>query len=203
MDHYVTGSVIRTLRERQGMTQAELAERVRVSDKAVSKWETGRGFPDVSLLEPLGQALHVSVPELLCGQAVVNGNRASNMLKSCFHVCPVCGNVLFSRGEAVISCCGIRLPALEAEEPDPLHEADVKSVEDEFFVTLNHPMDKSHFLSFMAYMTGDRCEIRVLYPEGSAGSRFFWRGSGWLYVFCNQHGLFRQKILRPADRRRQ
>ena len=79
----------------------------------------------------------------------------------------------------------------------------MKSVEDEFFVTLNHPMDKSHFLSFMAYMTGDRCEIRVLYPEGSAGSRFFWRGSGWLYVFCNQHGLFRQKILRPADRRRQ
>ena len=81
MDHYVTGATIKALREKQRMTQAELAEKLCVSDKAVSKWENGRGFPDVSLLEPLGKALHISVAELLCGQAVVNTNRASNMLK--------------------------------------------------------------------------------------------------------------------------
>ena len=75
MDHYVTGATIRTLREKLGMTQAELAEQLCVSDKAVSKWETGRGFPDVSLLEPIGKALHISVPELLCGQTVINRNR--------------------------------------------------------------------------------------------------------------------------------
>ena len=97
MDHYVTGGAIRALREKQGMTQAELAEQLCVSDKTVSKWETGRGFPDVSLLEPLGKALHISVPELLCGQAVVNTNRSANMLKSCFFACPVCGNVVFAR----------------------------------------------------------------------------------------------------------
>ena len=116
MDHYVTGAAIRALREKQGMTQAELAEKLCVSDKAVSKWETGRGFPDVSLLEPLGKALRISIPELLCGQAIVNGNRSANMLKSRFYVCPVCGNVIFARGETMISCCGIRLPALEAEK---------------------------------------------------------------------------------------
>ena len=196
MDHYVTGAVIRALREKLGMTQAELAEKLCVSDKAVSKWETGRGFPDVSLLEPLGRALHISVPELLCGQAVRNMNRSSNMRKSRFHVCPVCGNVIFARGDAVISCCGIQLPALEAEEPDPAHRMNVQKSEDEILVTANHSMSKDHYLSFTAYMTADRCEIRALYPEGSADTRFFFRGDGWLFCCCNQHGLFRQRLDR-------
>ena len=193
MNHYVTGGVIRTLREKQGMTQAELAEKLCVSDKAVSKWETGRGFPDVSLLEPLGRALHISVPELLCGRTITNGNRGSNMLKSMFYVCPVCGNVIFARGDALISCCGIQLPALEAEEPDPPHGMDIRSVEDEIFVSAEHPMSKEHYLSFIAYMTADCCEIKALYPEENAETRFFYRGQGWLYAFCNQHGLFRQR----------
>ena len=196
MDHYVTGATIRTLREKYRMTQAELAERLCVSDKTVSKWETGRGFPDVSLLEPLSKALHISVPELLCGQEVVNANRASNMLKSRFYTCPVCGNVIFARGEAVISCCGIRLPALEAEEADPAHRLEAEKAEDEIYITSEHPMSKEHHLAFIAYMTADRCEMKALYPEGSAESRFFYRGSGWLYCCCNQHGLFRQKLGR-------
>ena len=197
MDHYVTGSAIRALREKQGMTQAELAEQLCVSDKAVSKWETGRGFPDVSLLEPLGKALHISVPELLCGQAVVNTNRSANMLKSCFFACPVCGNVIFARGNAMISCCGIQLPALEAEEPDAAHRLAAEKSEDEIYVTAGHPMSKTHALSFIAYMTADRCEIKALYPEGNAEARFLWRGRGWLYTYCNRHGLLRQKAELP------
>ena len=193
MDHYVTGATIKALREKQRMTQAELAEKLCVSDKAVSKWENGRGFPDVSLLEPLGKALHISVAELLCGQTVTNTNRGANMLKSRFYVCPVCGNAVFARGDAVISCCGIQLPALEAEEPDPAHRLTVERVEDELYVSAGHPMTKEHSLSFVAYMTADRCETVVLYPEGNAEARFFYRGSGWLYTYCNRHGLFRQK----------
>ena len=194
MDHYVTGAAIKALREKYRMTQAELAEKLCVSDKAVSKWETGRGFPDVSLLEPLGRALHISVAELLCGQTVVNQNRSANMLKSRFYACPVCGNVLFSRGDALISCCGIRLPALEAEEPDAAHRMDVQRVEDEIYVSSAHPMGKDHNLSFIAYMTPDRCEMKALYPEGSAEVRFFFRGAGRLYYYCNRHGLFMQEI---------
>lgn len=194
MDHYVTGATIKALREKQRMTQAELAEKLCVSDKTVSKWENGRGFPDVSLLEPLGKALHISVAELLCGQAVVNTNRASNMLKSRFYVCPVCGNVLFARGEAVISCCGIQLPALETEEQDPAHRLEAQMAEDEMYVSAAHPMSKDHYLSFIAYMTPDSCEIKALYPEGSAEARFFYRGSGWQYYYCNRHGLFRQRL---------
>lgn len=194
MDHYVTGATIKALREQYRMTQADLAEQLCVSDKAVSKWETGRGFPDVSLLEPLGKALRVSVPELLCGQTIVNQNRSANMLKSLFYVCPVCGNALFARGDAMISCCGIQLPALEAEEPDAAHSMEIQRPEDELFVFSDHRMSKDHYLSFIAYMTPDRCEIKALYPEGNAEARFFFRGAGRLYYYCNQHGLFRMKI---------
>ena len=114
MDNYVTGAAIRSLREIKGMTQEELAARIHVSAKAVSKWETGKGFPDVSLLEPLATALGLSVIELLSGCTVRNRNLSANMLRSRLYVCPVCGNIIRAAGEAVISCCGITLPPLEA-----------------------------------------------------------------------------------------
>ena len=195
MDHYVTGAAIKALREKQGLTQAQLAEKLCVTDKAVSKWETGRGLPDLSLLEPLAAALRVSVPELLSGRVIVNGNRASNLLRSRLYVCPVCGNVLFSKGDSLISCCGIELPPLEAEEPDGEHRAMVEMVENEYFVTIPHDMTKSHFISFMAYVTMDRVEIKALYPEGNAEARFFPRARGGkLYFYCNRHGLYCQRV---------
>lgn len=98
MNHYITGSAIRALREQQHLTQAQLAEKLSVSDKTISKWETGRGLPDISLLEPLAQALKVSVAELLTGEQIINTNRAANMLKSQLYVCPICGNVFQSMG---------------------------------------------------------------------------------------------------------
>lgn len=195
MDHYVTGAAIKALREKQGMTQAQLAQKLCVTDKAVSKWETGRGLPDLSLLEPLAAALRVSVPELLSGRVIVNGNRASNLLRSRLYVCPVCGNVMFAKGDSLISCCGIELPPLEAEKPDEEHRAQVERVENEYFVSIPHPMTKEHFISFMAYVTMDRFEMKALYPEGNAEARFFPRGRGGkLYFFCNRHGLFCQKL---------
>ena len=131
MNNYVTGAAIRTLREKQHLTQAQLAERISVSDKTVSKWETGRGFPDVSLLEPLAAALRVSVSELLSGEQIENVNRAANMRRSRLYVCPVCGNVLHATGGAMISCCGVTLPPLEAEEADEAHEIAVEDIEHE------------------------------------------------------------------------
>ena len=65
MNPYVTAAAIKTLREQKGMTQAELAEMIGVTDKAVSKWETAKGLPDISLLEPLAAALGASLPELV------------------------------------------------------------------------------------------------------------------------------------------
>lgn len=68
MDNTQFGAFIAQLRKEQGLTQKELADRLNVTDKAVSKWETGKGFPDVKLLEPLAQALGVSLVELMQGK---------------------------------------------------------------------------------------------------------------------------------------
>ena len=193
MNTYVTGNTIKQLRENRKMTQTELAQQLGVSDKTVSKWETGKGLPDISLLQPLAQALGISVIELMNGSPIQNNNVSGNMLRCKFYVCPVCGNVIHSMGSAVVSCCGITLPPLEAELADENHAITVERVEDEHFVTIHHPMTKQHFISFVAFVTSDRMQLVKLYPEGNAETRLQLRGVGRLYYYCNQHGLFQMK----------
>ena len=190
MDKYVTGAVIKRLRESKKMTQEELADRLFVSSKAVSKWETGRGFPDISLLESLAKALDISVIELLSGEDIQNKNTSSNMLKSRFYVCPVCGNAVRSTGEALISCCGITLPPLEPEECDGEHMISAVKDEDEYYVTVDHPMRKDHYISFLAAVSDHRVQFTKLYPEGDAEARFKIDRVKKIYAYCNRHGLF-------------
>ena len=194
MDNYVTGTTIRSLRETKGMTQEELAACIHVSAKAVSKWETGRGFPDVSLLEPLAAALGISVIELLSGCTVRNQNRAANMLRGRLYVCPACGNVIQAAGEAVVSCCGITLPPQEAEEADTDHRIRAEVVEDEYFVSVQHPMTKEHYISFLMAVSDRGIQFVKLYPEGNAEARLKISGVRVLYAYCNRHGLFQHKI---------
>ena len=194
MDTYITGQTIKNLREKKGFTQAELADKLCVSGKAISKWETAKGLPDITLIEPLANALSVSVMELMTGNTVVNKNMSSNILRSKFYVCPLCGNIIRTTGDAVISCCGITLPPLEAEDVDDRHSITIEKVEDEHFIMVNHDMTKEHFISFIAYLTSDRVQFVKLYPEGNAETRLNFRGSGYLYIYCNKHGLMRKKI---------
>ena len=194
MNSYVTGAMIKRLRERKGLTQQQLAATLCVSDKAVSKWETGRGYPDVSLIEPLAAALGVSVIELFSGEDVCNTNRAFDMRRVCFCVCPVCGNVVLSAGEALVSCCGIVLPPLEPEPEDGEHRLTVTRVEDEYYVTLDHPMSKGHHIFFLAAVSDGRVQLAKLYPEGPAEARFKVDCVARLYACCNRHGLFQVKL---------
>ena len=194
MNTYVTGSTIRQLRENRGLTQAELAEKIGVSSKTVSKWETAKGLPDITLLQPLAQALGISVIELMNGEHITNKNISANLLRSHFYVCPICGNMLHSTGNALISCCGVTLPPLEAEEADADHVLTIEQVEDEHFLTVHHPMTKAHFISFLSFVTSDRIQTVKLYPEGNAETRIQLRGRGYLYWYCNHHGLFRKKV---------
>ena len=194
MNTYVTGNTIKELRESRGLTQAELAERIGVSSKTVSKWETAKGLPDISLLQPLAQALNISVIELMNGEHIINRNVSANLLRCKFYVCPICGNVIHCVGNAVVSCCGVTLPALEAEEPEEGHAVAIERVEDEHFLTMDHPMTKTHFITFAAFVTTDRVQLVKFYPEGNAETRMQLRGRGYLYYYCNQHGLFRKKV---------
>lgn len=194
MNQYVTGAVIKELREKNKMTQSRLAEALGVSDKAISKWETGRGYPDITLLEPIAELFHVSVTELIAGATVKNENVASNMLRSKFYVCPVCGNVVCSVGEAVVTCHGVALQPAEEEAPDEKHAATVEQVEDEYFVHVDHEMNKQHHISFMAAVSPDRVDIVKLYPEGNAEARVKMQGVRKIFFYCNRDGLFGLKL---------
>lgn len=68
MDYEKTGKLIQELRKEKKLTQLALSKKLGVTDRAVSKWERGRGFPDVSILQPLSEILGVSVAELLSGE---------------------------------------------------------------------------------------------------------------------------------------
>ena len=195
MNQYVTGAAIKKLREQKNMTQADLADKLQVSDKAISKWETDKGYPDITLLEPLAQALGVSITELISGNTVVNTNVSANMTRCKFHVCPVCGNVLASTGEALISCHGLELMPLEAEQSDERHAITIERVEDELFVHVDHPMTKRHFISFLAAVSPNRVQLVKTYPESNAETRFKIDQVSAIYAFCNKDGLFKADAI--------
>ena len=199
MNQYVTGAVIRELREKKQLTQAELAEKLNVSDKTVSKWETAKGYPDISLLEPIAQVFGVSIAELISGNAVQNGNVSANMLRSKFYVCPVCGNVIHSMGEAVIHCHGILLAPCQAEETDETHKIFIEKVEDEYYVRIEHDMTKQHFISFIAAVSSDRIQMVKLYPEENAEARFQINGVKQILFYCNRDGLFSINVMKGID----
>ena len=196
MNQYVTGAVIKELREKKHLTQAELAERLCVSDKTVSKWETAKGYPDISLLEPIAKILGVSITELISGNAVNNVNVSANMLRSKFYVCPVCGNIIHSIGEAVIQCHGILLSPYRPEESNEEHMIFIEKVEDEYYIRIDHDMTKQHYISFVAALSSDRIQMVKLYPEGNAEVRVKINGVKKILFYCKREGLFSIDVMK-------
>ena len=199
MNQYVTGAVIKELREKNRMTQLQLAEKLGVSDKTVSKWETAKGYPDITLLEPIAEAFHVSITELISGNAVHNANVSANVLRSKIYVCPVCGNVIHSMGESVIHCHGILLTPLEAEQTDENHMIFIERAEDEYYVRIDHSMTKDHYISFIAALSSGHMELVKLYPEGNAEARVKIRGVKKIMFYCNRDGLFYLDVVKGID----
>ena len=199
MNPYVTGNVIKELREKCQLTQVELAEKIGVSDKTISKWETAKGYPDISLLEPIAKALGVSMTELVTGNAVSNVNVSANMLRSKFYVCPICGNIIHSMGEAVMQCHGILLSPCQPEETDENHMIFIERVEDEYYIRIEHDMTKQHYISFIAALSSDKIQMIKLYPEGNAEVRVKINGVKKILFYCNRDGLFSCAILKGID----
>lgn len=194
MNKYLTSGIIKKLREKKGITQQQLAEILDVSEKTVSKWETGRGYPDITLVEGIASALGISVIELFSGENVINSNKSFNMKRVKFYICPVCGNIICGIGESIISCCGICLPALEPEESDESHKISIVKDEDEYYVSIDHSMDRKHYISFIAAIRYDGYEIVKLYPEGGSEARFKIHNTCKIYCYCNHHGLFQKTV---------
>ena len=190
MNEYLTGAVIRELREKNHLTQAQLAEKLNVSDKTISKWETGKGYPDITLLQPIASVFGVSIMELLSGRAITNANGSANMLRTKFYVCPVCGNVIHSIGEIAVSGHGVQLMPEPAEPTNENHAIRIERTEDEYYVRVEHEMTKTHYISFIAAPSPDGFQMVKLYPEGAAEARLKISGVKKIFFYCNRDGLF-------------
>ncbi|MGM9550663.1 MAG: SAM-dependent methyltransferase [Clostridia bacterium] len=193
MDLEKNGKLLCSLRKKKGMTQAEVAKKIGVLPKTVSKWETGHGFPDVSSVSLLAEVLGVSSDTLLSGSLDLNMEEVGNMKKTKFYVCPHCGSIMQGSGECRVVCCGSQLSPLEAKSADEKHMINVSEIENDFYVELNHPMTKEHFIGFIAYVTFDRVLTVRLYPEQDSAVRFPKMHGGQFYYYCNEHGLFEYK----------
>lgn len=190
MDQKKTGALIRMLRQEKGLTQRQVAQALAVDHRAVSKWERGLGCPDVSLLGALAGTLGVSVDQLLLGELTANDKDGGNMKRVKLYVCPVCGNLLTATSAAEVSCCGRRLEPLVPQKADADHACTVEEIEDDWYVTFSHPMEKDHYIRFAAYVSYDRILLIKLYPEQGGEVRFPRMHGGTLYLCCSQHGLF-------------
>lgn len=192
MDPEKTGRLIAGLRHEKGLTQKQLAEMLHVSDRAVSKWERGAGCPDISLLSALSVVLSVNMERMLAGDLTPNGTDGGNMKRMQFYACKNCGNILTASGDADVSCCGRKLTALIAKPADEAHALTVTPMDDELYVTFDHPMDKGHYLRFIAYVGFDRMLLVRLYPEQGGELRMPRMHGGKFYFACSEHGLFTQ-----------
>ncbi len=192
MDCEKIGRLIYELRKERDFTQLQLANRIHVSDKAVSKWERGMGCPDISLLPVLCETLGIDMETLLAGEIDANDMTGGNMKKLKFYICPQCGNLLTATEEAAISCCGKKLHALQPQKAE--EKLTVEKIDGEYFITSAHEMTKTHYITFVALLTGDSFIMRRQYPEWDLQARIPQLGHGMLLWHCNQHGLFYQLL---------
>lgn len=194
MDNVKIGKLVYQLRQEKGMTQLQLADQLNISDKTVSKWERGMGCPDVSLLPKLSQIFHVDLEKLLSGELNSNEVLGGNMKKMHFYVCPVCGNMITAMTETGISCCGKKLQPLQPHKADENEKLNVARIENDFYITANHPMEREHYIPFVALLTSDTLMLRKLYPEWELQVRIPIFSHGRLLWYCNRHGLFYQDV---------
>lgn len=194
MQNNKVGNLIRKLRKEQNMTQKQLADKMNISDKAVSKWERGLGLPDISLISELTDLLGVDLQNLLAGDIVHNNVVNGNMKKTKYYVCPTCHNITLCTGSAEVTCCAKKLnnqKMIKATEGEKLI---VQVIEKDWYITSNHPMTKEHYISFIALVMGDSIQIIKQYPEWNLSVRVPKRGHEMLIWYCTEHGLIYQLL---------
>ncbi len=199
MDSMKIGRLIAQLRKEKGLTQKDIAQSLGVVNKTVSKWECGLGCPDLSLWPALSQILGADMAQMMEGEIVRNRPDSGNLCKARFYVCADCGNILVSTAGASVFCCGRKLEAAAAQDAQEGAVA-FSQVDGEWFVQIDHPMEKTHSLSFAALVKGDEVLLRRLYPEQEAQLRLPFTRMGRLFFYCTRDGLFSCALPRPARR---
>ena len=194
MDQVKTGELIKRFRTELGLTQKELAGRICVSDKAVSKWETGNGCPDVSLLSALAEVFGTDIQVLLTGEIDKNESEKGNMKKLKFYVCRECRNIITATSETTVSCCGSKLQALEPRKAEENEKLNIEDIGGELYISSVHSMTKEHYISFVVYQSDSRFMMFKQYPEWNVQFTMPIYRTGRLVWYCTQCGLLYQDI---------
>jgi len=194
MDNRKVGELIYHLRKEKGLTQKQLADQMNISDRTISKWERGYGCPDVTLLPSLSTLLGVNIESILDGELSSNDFVGGNMKKSNYFVCPSCNNFVLATGDIALSCCGRKIEPLEAQKATDEEKLSIEEVDHEWFISSDHSMTKDHYISFIAFATGDQVQIMKQYPEWSFQTRLPKRKHGKLFWYDTQFGLYYQLI---------
>ena len=200
MDPVKTGALIRQFRTQMHLTQKELAARLHVSDKAVSKWERGNGCPDISLLAALAALFGTEADVLLSGELKQNESEKGNMKKMKFYVCKTCGNCITATSEADVACCGAKLAALEPQKAPADAQLQVEDLGGEWFVTSDHPMTKDHYITFVSFVNDSIAIMFKQYPEWNLQCTLPRYRAGRLIWYCTQCGLQYQDLQRKAKK---
>lgn len=194
MQNNKVGNIIRTLRLEHNLTQKQLADKMNISDKTVSKWERGLGLPDISLIPEIANFLGIDMKNLLVGDMTPNDFVGGNMKNTKYFICPLCHNITFCTGEAEVSCCGKKLSVQSMKKAEEIEKLSIQVIEKDWFITSVHPMTKTHYISFVAFVTGDRIQIIKQYPEWNLSVRIPKAGNETLIWYCTKHGLFYQLL---------
>lgn len=199
MDLCKNGELIRSLRNEKGLTQKEVAERLGVQPKTVSKWETGHGFPDTSLLNDLANIFGVSVNALLSGELSSNEENIGNFSSTKFYVCPHCGSFLHGTGKSAVSCCGKKIVPLTASKLNGAHDITASETESEYIINIKHEMNREHYIAYASYVSNDTIMTIKLCPEQDNSVSFPKRCGGKLYFYCTEHGLFEYDLSSDSE----
>lgn len=184
-----TGKLIKALRIDKKMTQLELAQKLSVSDKTVSKWERGLGMPDVSLISEIAEIFGTTAEKILSGKLDENKYNGANINRLEFMYCDHCGNVLTTTAKAEVSCCGRKPLTLKRIRSEEIVK-DIDIVEDEYFVILDSPMTKQKFVTFVAVRSFDKFLMFRLYPEQNPHIRVPISVRGEFLVGLNEGKMF-------------
>ena len=148
MDQKKTGALIRVLRlERADPAGAGRAAGSQQPGRLQVGARTGVPGP-LPAARPVPPAGRGSGRTALRRSPGTRQHRRKHETHSIFFVCPQCGDLITATGEAAVSCCGRRLEPLPVQKPDEAHSLQIHPVEDEWFITSGHPMEKGHCLSF-------------------------------------------------------
>ena len=164
-----TGNLIRSLRIKKGLTQKELAHMICVTDKAVCKWEKGRGCPNITLISQLSKVLEVDIQSILKGYLDKNKKIGENMNHLKFYKCPTCGNLVTSIKSVELSCCGNKLSPVSAQtRSEPEYQPVIQEFDGQYSIKFNHPMTKSDYISQVIVVRYDQIMTVNLYAESEA-----------------------------------